>query len=894
MPFEVAENPFMSRYVLIVGISDYNRVGLKNLSAPINDASAIYDVLHRYGNINVPDFLPKPTTAASERFDPNGFVSKKVLLQGLNILLSPDKPQEDDLAIFYFSGHGVNEEGKGVHLATSDERFAVNLGWLVNRVRQSPVKNVCIWLDCCHSGEVLSFGDLENKGYCIVAASSSVGVARSLNGRSVLTELLCEALTPDAIERHSIDALNFVQYIEIHSKNKPQHIVPWSGAAAFTLTKYDWGIADKPRYDPDKFPPYKGLEAFQFTAEDADFFSGRDDMVSTLRDKVNANRFVPLLGASGSGKSSLVLAGLLPKLPKSDWQALIMRPTAAPLESMKRALECAFPDTPMGELATGTDLHREVSRLVTTGKRLLLVIDQFEEVFTECHDDKARTDFFACLLDALDNNNPLHVVLTLRADFMGHCADYPDFGKRLHDHTVLLTAPHASELRVAIVRPLSRVGMTMEGKLVDELITQSLQEKGSLPLLQYVLYKLWEAVRQRGSLHIAWTDYQQLNGEKGLGGILNQKADAFYEELDDQQQHLMEWLMVELTQVGDGQDDTRHTVTLAELHERLRNRQPQYKEALEKLLKSLTEKERLLTQDKDNKDQPTITVAHEALIRDWQRLRGWLESNRKIKRWRDRLKDDIADWGKIGGGFLRDGRLAEAKRMLDDYPQSLLIGEDVRDFIKKSSEQQQNEVQKKQRQSRNILIASSTASFIFLILGSIASWKWNETERQKQFIVSGKLVSQSEHAIRSPSFENGYTDQGLLLAVQALHLTKKHSNAQNTLNKGLQMIGHLKKVLYGNKIGVGIVTFSPDGKHVVSRTNNVVNRWDVATGIFIETPDLSIETMHDSRPVPTLANGSQIIANKIIPPTITATALSPDGKYVINAVDDNTLRDLAP
>lgn len=836
------------RIALIVGVSKYEpRTGLHNLSAPANDAQRVYEVLAEYGGFD--ELYPLPL--ANGKVDGSGRVTAQELRAKLHEVLNPQLADEVELAVFYFSGHGVNPDGQVAYLSTSDKSLAVAISHIAKLAKHSAVKNICIWLDCCHSGEMLEFSNLTDKGFCVVAASHADGEALAADGNSLLTNLLCEALTPLNGNPPEIRVMDFIQTIAAKGKNLPQQVVCLArGNTAFTLTQFHGETTVTSAYPPD-YPPYKGL--LTFTKDDSPFFFGRDGMIQQLLDKLSASRFVPLLGASGSGKSSLVLAGLLPKLPDSDWQVLVMRPTAQPLQNLRDTLVRGFPDAQVGTLASGADLQREVLRLVTTGKQLLLVIDQFEEVFTECRDDTARTVFFSCLLKALDGDNPLHLVLTLRADFLGHCTEqaYSGLGQRLQHHALLLVAPTAGELREAITRPLALVGMHCEQALEDELIDQTLHAKGSLPLLQYVLEKLWQSARQERSRELTLVMYQQLGGQHGGGlrGVLNEKADTFYQQLEPQHQRLMEWLMVELVQVNEGQEDTRRTVTLQELH----HRQPQYTAALDALLSQLVTQERLLTKDIGYQEKATITVAHEALIRHWKKVQNWLDANHDIKIWRSRIEGDIKDWNKNGDGYLLQGeRLIEALTIKKKYEKSLLIGNQELDFIDKSQKKQEAYDKERLR-------------------------IYNE-------LIVGKLTGKSALAIRSPSSANGSIEQGLLLAITAFKYNPTSTAALASLLDGLQASGHLRKIDYVNKSQEnGVHAFWSKGFinkearssffHYIIQAdnNNSLSLWKWSE-INKHKPNQEGEAWHGHTDI------------------IRTVAFSHNGKYVVSGSNDRTLR----
>ncbi len=232
--------------------------------------------------------------------------------------------------------------------------------------------------------------------------------------------------------------------------------------------------------------PYKGLSAF--TDKDAAIFFGREKYTEELVHKLaNKQRFIAVLGASGSGKSSLVKAGLLVKLQQArekTWRIVQMRPTKEPLYALQNQWWDVFSQKLKVESAEA--LHQSIVKIVDESA-LLLVIDQFEEVFTECQDDDKRLEFFKVLFGALQFENALQVVITLRADFLGKCIERDNAGlaRYVSDFGVFVLPLSASELHEVIVAPLAQTGKTIESQLVDVLIDEASREKGCLPLLQY-------------------------------------------------------------------------------------------------------------------------------------------------------------------------------------------------------------------------------------------------------------------------------------------------------------------------------------------------------------------------------------------------------------------------
>jgi hypothetical protein len=262
------------RIALIVGVSQYeSRTGLHSLSAPVNDAQRVYDVLSEYGDFD----MLYPLPLADGKVGSSGKVYAHDLQAKLGEMLSPSTDEEVDLAVFYFSGHGVSERGQVVYLSTSDERLAIALPWLAELVKTSAVKNVCIWLDCCHSGEVLKFTDLGERGFCVVAASHAEGEALArADGNSLLTEILCKALTPRA-DCQEIQVKHFINELEQQRRNLPQQVLcRWSDDTPFTLTQLNGEVAEA------SSSPRKPARGWVWHSTDASIAAGQISVLSVL------------------------------------------------------------------------------------------------------------------------------------------------------------------------------------------------------------------------------------------------------------------------------------------------------------------------------------------------------------------------------------------------------------------------------------------------------------------------------------------------------------------------------------------------------------------------------------------------------------------------------------
>ncbi|MCA9963488.1 MAG: hypothetical protein KC423_04565 [Anaerolineales bacterium] len=419
-------------------------------------------------------------------------------------------------------------------------------------------------------------------------------------------------------------------------------------------------------HDPNN--PYKGLFAFQ--EADANRFFGREAESQRLEETVLANRFTAVVGSSGSGKSSLVLAGLLPRLGRrGNWHIAQLRPEKTPLLNLAHALVPMLqPDTDAinepararelaGYLQSGSvPLADYVHQLQATNHHLLLIIDQFEELYTQVSDGEQRHRFLDLLLAALqaeDGHAPT-VLITMRADFMGQALGYAPFVAWLQDNDFLLGPMGTEALRQTIEQPLAGANVGFEAGLVTRILQDVGDEPGNLPLLQFGLTQLWDQAHAAGTLtHDAYEAIGRIEG------ALANHADAVFADLDEASQAQTRHLFTQLVQPGAGTEDTRRLARRSDLVQ-----------AEWRLVQQLADA-RLVVTGEDGRQQETIEVVHEALIRQWQRLRDWMSEDRLFRSWQERLRDTIALWetNKQDEGYLlRGAPLAEAEGWLLERP----------------------------------------------------------------------------------------------------------------------------------------------------------------------------------------------------------------------------------
>jgi WD40 repeat protein/energy-coupling factor transporter ATP-binding protein EcfA2 len=853
----------MSRDALVVGINTYEYTRLQNLKAPAEDAEAISQMLTKYGDFSVVNRLPAVKDKENDVFRVGRSTTVKLtqLKEALVQLFKPNGENIPDTALFYFSGHGLRQD-LGIQegfLATSDvnpdeERWGVSLRWLRQLLQESPIGQQIVWLDCCYSGELMNFAEADpgdrgqGKSLFLIAASREFEVAyEEVNGQhGVLTAALLKGLDPRRDREGAITNDSLIAFIQEELKGQPQQPLWYSPNHEIILT----GTPQK-LLQPDLTGecPYKGLRYFDVV--DAPYFHGREALTDKLLDRVKIGKgnFLAALGASGSGKSSVVRAGLLYRLQQGQhlsgseqWQICIFTPGLQPLQNLAevfvdgtattaRAEQLKISEAAVAEGATG------LTRLIraSLAPRTILFIDQFEEIFTLCQSPTERERFFACLLGSLQQTgNKLCIVLAMRADFFGKCTEqeYCGLADMMQAYLVNVKPMTAPELELAIREPAKLVGLKVEENLVKEILTDLgvtddfpsaetniAREPGSLPLLEFTLEQLWQ---YRELDRLTLNTYVRLGGVKKT---LEKYANQVYQSLQPEElKPIAKRIFLNLTQLGEGTEDTRRRVLKQDL---VTSRQSidLVNEVVGKLSAArLIVTDRLQTRS-DSEEGEIVEVAHEALIRHWGELKKWVGVNRDAIRVARKIEDAARDWeakGKLEDeAYLMQGtKLAEAENFLQDYADLDLlsnlssefvdVSKKVRDDILKAEEERRIRELSQEKKARRA--AQITAMVSFAAAGVVTVFGV-QAEQRKNIAIKA-LISEPQRLL-----ETNNQIEALIASVRALNQLKE-IGGQNT-DALIQLKSTIDKVrehnrLEGHSAPVVGVSFSPNGQTIAS------------------------------------------------------------------------------
>ncbi|XZF65819.1 MAG: nSTAND1 domain-containing NTPase [Gloeotrichia echinulata DVL01] len=806
------------------------------------------------------EYLPRPGRSTAEDI-------RQAIQDCLAVPIKQQFLGEESATVLLYLRGRLEETPTGEAALLISDDIWLSRSWLRQQLRRSQVTQQIIIFDCPIFDSTVSslkdwVEDLQldsQKGLCIIAATSPK------DNRDFFTQALIDTLNGASVSA-GLSVAGWITQLQVQLAGI-FHVHFWlsgtQGVIEIMPAISGANIHKKAAGFDLRICPYPGLRSFG--EADAQYFYGRESLTQQLISQVAHQSFLALVGASGSGKSSVVKAGLIAQLrpgkllPGSEsWLIKSLRPGGRPIDELVRCL---------GEGVRGDDsslvfeamLYQGVEGFVywlrsRTEPMVVLVVDQFEELFTLSPAEE-RGRFLDLLLGAMVYApDKFKLVITLRADFIASCLEVPGLALLLQQSSVLVSPSLTdNDYRRVIVNPAQQVGLNVDPELVEVLVQELNHSAGDLPLLEFVLEQLWE-FRQGGELTLA--AYQQQIG--GIKGALERKAEAVYASLDGQAQDCARWIFLSLTQLGEGTEDTRRRIFKSDLVVQ------KYPAALvERTLQALTaaklvvvnldeevgsrgvRSEELGVRSYDSPHHPillyerlrqrlrsvqvspspkavTIEVAHEILIRHWSTLRWWLEENRSRLRSQRQIEQSAALWkyNNQQADFLLHGvRLAEAEEIYVKYTEEL--SQDVQGFIAACLDarlQQQFEQKKRLRQAQRAVAVISVLGVAAAGFGGFAYLQKQAAQLRE---ISALNASAEALLLSHQQLE------AIIASVKAGREVKQvfapQSDVQFATVATFQQAvyqSHEFNRLSGHAQQVNAISFSPDGKFLASASDD--------------------------------------------------------------------------
>ncbi|MBX2998774.1 MAG: hypothetical protein KF893_09720 [Caldilineaceae bacterium] len=656
-------------------------------------------------------------------------------------------------------------------------------------------------------------------------------------------------------------------------------------------------------------PPFQGLRFFDVA--DTDRFFGREELTAEFVDHLRDLAFLAVIGASGSGKSSLVRAGVVAALHRgktlpngvrrplgsTEWPLFIFTPGVHPLESLATTVTTS--DAQAAALlarmkAQSDGLRQHLQELIdqTQSGHVLMVVDQFEEVFALCRDQNEQRVFIANVLctvglsgdratadDASAASNPARLILTLRADFYAQCAEFEALRTALERYQRYIGPMSQAELRNAIEAPAAQDNWLFEPGLVDLMLEDIENEPGALPLLSHALLETW---KRRSGRTLTLAGYQAAGR---IQGAIAKTADQTFAQLSDEERQIARNIFLRLTELGEGVQDTRRRVSPTELIVHAAQT-AEVEEVVRRLVDA-----RLLTTDKNQ-----VEVAHEALIREWPQLRRWLTENRDALRVHRELTEAAQDWLRLEkdpGALYRGLRLAQAvewrqkeEDTLNELERSFLeasvaLGEAERAEEARRQQERIAAAERLAAEQRKRALWATALSMLAVLAAAAAIWLGIESsnnaenaamERDRAFAAQQQAetqlrIAQSQQvaAVAQNLLSGGKSEQALLFAVAAGYELTPTVELHNVLRaavdswRGVRIIkAHSQRISGGS--------FSQDNTLVATASDdNSAKVWRVD-------------------------NGQLLLSTDVYTGVITGAIFSLDDQYLITSSRDRTVR----
>ncbi len=816
---------------------------------------------------------------------------------------TPHTPLAETTAFLYLRGR-IEETAEGESWLLLGDDVRLSRSWLRQALRQAGVAQQVVVLDCPGAVSLSSWvddlqlnaetptGTGHDRGQCLLAAASS------LSQPDRFLQILLQTLT-DTDAQAGLPIAGWITRLQVALAGSGMPLHVWLSGARGVIEVLPGCVGSRGTDTTEGFDvgvcPYMGLRSF--SEADVQYFYGRETLTQTLIQQLNQRSCLAVVGASGSGKSSVVQAGLLAQLqqgkqlPGSDrWWLGSLRPGAYPLKALAHRLvetgsekEKAYQQQQLEGL-----LHQGAEGFVhwlrqRSEPMVVLVVDQFEELFTLAAASE-RQQFLALLFGAMEYaSDRFKLVFTLRADFIAACLEVPELATILQRSSVLVPPTLTDDdYRQVIIQPAAQVGLQVEPELVEVLLAELSHSAGALPLLEFVLEQLWSR-RQAGVLTLQ--TYQQLGG---LKVALERNAQAVYDSLDADAQACAQWIFLALTQLGENTEDTRRRIPKTDLIV------PKYPEPLvDRTLHALTTAKLIVislhapqptaqsrgdTTDHSSTSHPTphtphpsptIEVAHEILIRHWSTLRWWLDENRSRLRAQRHIAEAAALWQQHDRqpDFLLQGiRLAEAEELYIQYTDEL--PQAVQQFIEacfEARQQQQRQAKRRLRRAQMTATVIGTLGVMACGLAGVAYWQ----QRNAQLREVDALAASSEALLASNQQLESLTASvqagsqlRQLRSLWGIPLGLPIATETRTTGALQQAIAHTQEVnrLEGHTNKVNAVSFSPDEQRLATAGDDKTIKLWRRDGTLIKEL-----TGHSDR--------------------VTALAFSPDGKLATTSAD---------
>jgi WD40 repeat protein len=585
--------------------------------------------------------------------------------------------------------------------------------------------------------------------------------------------------------------------------------------------------------------PYRGL--YHFDIKDADFYFGREVFVEELFKATQIRNFIPVIGASGSGKSSVVLAGLVPKLQQEGhWLFTYFRPGADPFYNLASALISLYTSVELND----TDRMLQASTLADSFRdekislskvfveiqqkhpkdRVLLIADQFEEVYTLCTDELIRHRFLDLLELSIktphfQSSSPMVLVSTMRADFLGNALAYRPFAD-LFGNDIKIGSMNREELRAVIEKPPAKLEVTFQDGLVECILDDVKDEPGNLPLLELALTSLWE---KRKGKQLNHGDYKEIGR---VQGALNSYAEYHYSQFTEDEKPQIQRIFIQLVRTDEDAGYIRRLATRDDIGE----------ENWDLVIRLATQR-LVVTSQNDISKEKTVELVHEALIREWKRLHQWMIENRDFRAWQERLRTSIRQWESAEqdkDSLLRGLPLAESENWLNTRNEEL--SEDDRNFIQESiksrkegEDKEKQRLNEKARLQRRFNIGLIAFSALVSVVAIVAFRQQKAAEAQELGVTalnnfeSGygeidalALAMEAGQKLKIPFLSNIECFQECLATSPILALQKILDNMHQTNQNDTY------------QIGVNSIRFiENDSQIAAARKNGKITWWDI-------------------------------------------------------------------